>query len=542
MTGLAYVPTGTIHRQGAALPPPAGALWARALRAAERLGVVAANGLRWTVRSLAFHRPLGALADGRRVVEMCAGWVAKIPGVTHWAARVGWDAVVRAGGLPLWSSAQVRAAGLQPRAAARHGAYVVLDADTLRALRAAAHEWGAAGHLAPDSLDDDPGWVPFDPDRRGQRPNRWQGGHCPFHDDRHPSAGIRWNADGVTGGFHCFGCQRVDGRGTTGIARRSPHGIEVLRVDSPEVDERLGSRLGTHTDSVGTTGTSTFNTRRGRGTQGPAAPDDTGTLQAVKLRADDRPTDHPDHRRWTAYAGTIRDPFVAALRADDRAGWQGRDVAIEEAGVAYNRAAARAKGARPDPRCWWRDDLYTIDEQRPTAWVDRVSRDGARRWSEPTAWTSTARRHALFDLDGLDRLTLEARRRAAAGIARVVALHPDLTGAHMAIVTSYRGLQVLVELRAPVAPGHFGTAPGARWYLALGSALLEAVRAGGATGGQIDTAAMDAGRLGRLPGVRLMKSGVPFAARLIGLALPAGAPLTARDARLAERLRGRVGG
>lgn len=493
------------------------------------------------------------LADGRVVVEMCAGWVAKIPGVTTWGAQEGWRVVVRAGGLTTWTSAQVRAEGLSPRVAARHGAYLVLSADNLRALRAAVHEWGAQGHLNPEHTDDAEGWTPVTL-ARPERPNRWQTVRCPFHPDRHPSAGVRWNSDGTTGGFHCFVCQRTDGRAATGVARRAPQGIEVLRVDAPAPAVTPRARL----DSVDRTSTSTFNTPVGPvgvspgpviGLPLPSSATDRASAWSVRLRADQFPTDDPRHQRWSAHGAPIANLYVRMLRADGRARGAGRQRAIEEAGAAFERAAGAARGAPPDPRGFWADDLYTIDDTRVTEWEERRKagswhRDATGRqaytpgrtyWT-PKAFAAESRPRALWDLDHVGGLTRCVRRKVAGEIARVIALHPDLTGAHVALVTSWTGLQVLADLSSPVAPGWFNTPQGMRWYLAIGTALLAAVRGAGATGGEIDLTATDPGRLGRLAGVRLTKAGLPFTTEILSLALPAGVALTARDARLLDAL------
>lgn len=510
------IPVGTIHARPASLAPAAGALWSRAVTLARSLGVVAANGIRWLARSLAYHRPRGTLADGRLVVELCSGWVAQIPGVSSWAARTAWNELVR-GRFPVLSSEALRAAGIAPRVAARHGQYLVIAPEERRALRAAAGDWGALGLLDPESLDDDPAWVEAQPGRSSARANGWLPVHCPYHEDRSPSAGVRWNSDGVTGGFHCFVCRRASGGGLSGIARFAGGKIEILRTDSDREPSSGGA-----SDSVGRTGTSTFNTQGGR----------VGLPSAVSLRSDDLPTDSPEHRRYATRTRALPlGPYVAALRADERGRWESRIRALDEAGAAYDRAAGRVqRGALPDPRGWQGDALYTVDSEVPTAWSTRTTR-GGRTWSEPTGWRSVEQRSVLFDLDNVEGLTLATARRAAEAIARVVGLAPEFSGAHMVVQTSYRGLQVLAELREPVAPGAFSRGARARWYLAVGYALLAAVRAAGAVGGELDPASASEGRLGRLPGPRLLKSGLPYVARLLGLALPAGALLGAGDAR-----------
>jgi hypothetical protein len=518
-------------------------IYRRVERALRTATPVVASGIRRSLRAVRYHRAIGRLADGRRLTELSDRWVAADPGTTPYGARQGFPVAID--GLAILSPADVRAAGLQPRATARPGKYLAVGPDHDRAYDAILAEQGDA--FAPAFNDADPRWVLTLPDGRGERSNRWEQVRCPNpgHADHHASAGVRWNPDGQTGGFHCFVCRRTDGPALTGIARRSNGEIHVLLVDATDETAPHGGAR----DSVGSTRNATFNTQ-GPGRASVAPPPARHDLRArtwsVRLGSSQAPVKSGAYRRGERYGSAIdAGIYVRMLRGNARTDEPKRRERVERAAEAYATAsaAAEAKGEHLDPRGWVPDELYTLDRVRVCEWEARsyyvpnpVPTPGKKYVERilfvPRAWVAVERADVMFDFDDLHGMTDEVQRRARTAVERVIALHPDLSGAYAGLVTSWTGAQVLVEVRTPFPVGWLGTADGLRWYYALASALLVALRGAGATGGTIDPTATDNTRRGRLPSCRLTKQGEPFAATLFGLAMPADANLTRRDAAL----------
>jgi len=135
----------------------------------------------------------------------------------------------------------------------------------------------------------------------------------------------------------------------------------------------------------------------------------------------------------------------------------------------------------------------------------------------PMNWNVKSQAWVLFDVDDLELLTEERLPEVITRVNRVISRDIELSGRSAIVHTSTTGLQIWCELREErLTPRRWLGLPETKsWYRALGRRVMKSIRKSGVQNGKVDMCSFAAGRFGRRPGWRILKSGELFRAKLI---------------------------
>jgi len=334
--------------------------------------------------------------------------------------------------------------------------------------------------------------------------------HCPYHDDRKPSASFQVVDNGHAARGVCHRCEGEDGRGLRlfAVSYNGEWFARRARVSS-SFDGALNNVASKSTRISGTI------TRDSAASRLPTSsprivrdysiePHHLSKMSRIcgKLRG----TSARDQDFGMEQSRTDQTRLLDILVYHDRMAEKGRDEAW------CRHVEWQISGG--DYRQYVPDRFVAADLMRPTEWIEKTVQ--GRDVAVPRKFRPSAVTHVLIDLDGFTSApvgngSLEERTGVFVALSKAMGWHGEVA----TIRTSHGGLHIVFGL---------DTAKQTAWYADrdvqlklrdLGARCLEIATAAGFAGGKHDTATLAPGKHVRRPGARIDKGGKLYVARLV---------------------------
>lgn len=370
---------------------------------------------------------------------------------------------------------------------------------------------------------------------------------CPFHEDRKPSASIWLNEDGVSGGGICFRCM-AEGGGNLTFAVKQVEGKYYARAKQGEEGSKDTSR---HSYEGKEDLVWEVEAQRWEGLATQIEVPTAGKPVERQNREEKAQESGKKELKWGSYSGWGHKPVEYKGERDFFAYGLERVEVVQTAVVQLERGESYSYLSQPTYK---EGSVYEVleKEEKMSQWPSRVK--AAQEWeceqeqNPGGAWLpdrlmhvsqvkyekrwvgcggnqfpvyenaqAVYQRNILLDIDNMEKNTRAEQEAIHGWVQSRTQGDRRCSGRYGVVQTSPTGIQIWLELnKVYKAKGFFEEIQVKQWLLNLQVELRIVLKECGA-GGEIDPSAFAAGRLGRRPGWRTLKTGGKYRSCLLYL-------------------------